>query len=158
MDKKLREETLNLLDEIIEIHSEYEGNMIDVCTDKEQTVLDNLKILIEEYGHKDLFLTRAVLMACNNWYTMHLVRESSFNLDLADGVHNYGSLAPDRYMDWESLQFLAEANPDMYYMEDMEYFYDIVCTAIEQGDDDIACMATTVSDIIWEPEKIIEED
>ncbi len=158
MDRQLRNEVFDILEEIEKIHSGIDSNIINETTELEQKVLDGMKALIEEYGHHDLFLYRAALSACNNWSTFRLVRESFFSMDLEEGIRSYGCLAPDRELDWAVLQTVAEANPDMYFIEDMEGLYDIICNAIEKADDDIPYMATVVRDIIWEPENPIDED
>ncbi len=158
MDRELRKSTFRLIDEIEKIHSNYDGNIISESCDMEQKVMDNLNVLIWEHGHDDLFICKAALDACNNWHTMKLVRNSMFSMDLEDGLKNHGSLATDRTTDWIYLQRIAECNPEMYFIEDMDLLYDTICNAIEQGDDDVAYMATVVRDIIWEPENPIEED
>ncbi len=155
---RLRKETFDLLSQVETTHRDFDGNLFNITNDQEQKVLDNMKELIEKYGHNDLYLYRAALTACNNWATMMLVRPSSFSNDLADAIYHYGSLAPEREIDWTILQKVAEANPDMYFIEGMEKLYDIICTAIEQGDETVAYCATVVRDIIWEPENPIDED
>ncbi len=151
----LRKETFKLINEVVSIHREVGGYIDNGCIEKEQKVVDNLQRLIEEYGHHDLYLYRSFLMACNNWYRNIVTRGSGFKIDLLDAVNHYGALSPGDSIGWMVMQEVVLKNPRLDFMDDMDRFYDIVSTAVEEGDQEVFDMALEVRNAIWEPEETV---
>lgn len=144
-----------ILKEIMEIgkvHETFEGSVCNETTDSEQAVMDNIDRLIEK-GVTGLYPLKALLMACNNWYSFEIVRESMFEGVLWEGI-NKGALAPDNEEGWAWLRFAAISNDPEKFMLDMTYYFDLVMTAVENGNQD----AREIMDMIWEPENCQEED
>ena len=120
----------------------------------EQRVLDLLKESISE-GFVDACPLYALLSASNDWTTFVICRMTQFQILLREGVEK-GSLAPEGHdTAWYWLGVAAAHNdPTPFLDDDMEGYYDLLMTAVEQGND----TARDIMDTIWEPEQEQEED
>lgn len=120
----------------------------------EQRVLDLLKESISE-GFVDAYPLYALLSASNDWTTLVICRMTQFQILLREGVEK-GCLAPEGHdTAWYWLGVAAQNNdPTPFLDDDMDEYYDLLMTAVEQGND----IAHDIMDIIWEPEQEQEED
>ncbi len=157
-DNPLCCETLKQVAHITRLHRTSGSNHNTETTAREQTVLDNLKTLIEEHGREDLVLLRARLSAGNNWGNWVLQRPSLFAIIVQEGIDRYGCLAPDRVADWKMFEHLSWANDPTDFIEDKDVYYDILSTAVEEGNSTVSDIASTLRDTIWEPEDVMDED
>lgn len=148
----VREQMSELLDRILKIHEKTLHPLIPSTTDDEQRVLNLLDIGIEE-GNVGLYPLKALLSACNNWYTCRILRHGLFESILLEGIEK-GALAPDDAEGWEWLTVAAETNDPSEFMTDMDRYYDLLASAAENGNTD----ALDIMNEIWPPEQIIEED
>ena len=121
-------------------------------TAMEQQVLTLLDEAIEE-GYVEAYPMKALLESSNDWTQLVICRMTQFQIILREGVDK-GCLAPDNDFAWIWLEIAAKNNdPTPFLEDDMEQYYDILMTAVENGRD--------VRDIIykiWEPEQEIDDD
>lgn len=120
----------------------------------EQQVIDMLKKSISE-GFVDAYPLYALLSASNDWTTFVICRMTQFQLLLREGVEQ-GCLDPVGHdTAWYWLGVAAEHNePTPFLDDDMDEYYDLLMTAVEQGND----IARDIMFAIWEPEQEQEED
>ncbi len=157
-DNPLCCETLKQVAHITRLHRASGSNRNAETTAAEQTVLDNLKTLIEEHGRGDLVVLRARLSATNNWGNWVLQRPTLFAIMVQEGIDRYGCLAPDRVADWKILEHLSQVNDPTDFIEDKDVYYDILSTAVEEGNSTVSDIASVLRDNFWEPEEVNDED
>ena len=120
----------------------------------EQRVLNLLKESIDE-GFVDAYPLYALLSASNDWSALVICRMTQFQILLREGISK-GCLEPVGHDSaWYWLGVAGEHNdPTPFLDDDMEGYYDLLMTAVEQGND----TARDLMMAIWEPEQEIEED
>lgn len=141
-----------LMDKIIPIHENATSSVIPETVDDEERVLALLDLDLE-LGDVGSYPLKALLSACNNWHTAKIVRLGQFQEIILEGIEK-GALAPDDETGWSWLKVAAETNDPETFMTDMDRYYDLLASAVENGNTD----ALDIMNTIWEPEQIIEED
>ncbi len=141
-----------VMNRILYIHEHSRHPLNTSTTAPEEKVLSLINQAIDD-GNLGLYPMKALLMACNNWYSAKILRPGMFQDILLEGIEK-GALAPDDAQGWEWLSVAAEANDPSEFMTDMERYYDLLASAVEHGNTD----ALDIMNEIWPPEQIIEED
>ncbi|MCF0214835.1 MAG: hypothetical protein HUK13_10460 [Muribaculaceae bacterium] len=104
-------------------------------------------------GCVEAYPMKALLESSNDWTRLVICRMTQFQIVLREGVDK-GCLDPRNDFAWIWLEIAAKNNdPTPFLDDDMEQYYDILMTAVENGRD--------VRDIIykiWEPEQEIDDD
>lgn len=120
----------------------------------EQQVIDLVKTSISE-GFVDAYPMYALLSASNDWSTFVICRMTQFQILLREGIAK-GCLDPVGHdTAWFWLGVAAEYNdPTPFLDDDMEGYYDLLMSAVEQGNE----TARDIMFAIWEPEQEQEED
>ncbi len=157
-EEELLDRVEKMIDDIVAIHKQSKSIVNEATAKMEQAVLDDLNRLIKEFGRTDLFIRRAALDACNNWHKLVLSRGTGFKMDVETGVEDYGSLAPDSLVDWQTLEQLSENNDPEEFMDDKEKYYDLLAAAMEEGSQEVCDITRDIMNTIWEPENCQEED
>lgn len=149
-NKEFYDKLYDVFENVIKRHEQGEMRL---TTDEEQTVIDMINEAINE-GDMEMYPMKALLTACNDWSTMNIVRISFYREILLEGVEA-GALAPENEFSWHWVR-LATINNDAeeLFQDDIERYYNLMMDAAENGNED----ALYVSELIWEPEDIIEED
>lgn len=106
-----------------------------------------------EQGETGLYVLKALLSASDNWDTPMIVRKDLFRSILLEGIE-HGALAPENDLGWEFLETAAEYNNPEEFINDIDLYYEILDTALKDGN----AIARNIMNTIWEPEQIIEED
>lgn len=146
------EQIPEIMDKIIPIHENATSSVIPETVGDEERVLALLDLDLE-LGDVGSYPLKALLSACNNWHTAKIVRLGQFQEILLEGIEK-GALAPDDETGWSWLKVAAETNDPETFMTDMDRYYDLLASAVENGNTD----ALDIMNTIWEPEQIIEED
>lgn len=146
------EQIPEIMDKIIPIHENATSSVIPETVDDEERVLALLDLDLE-LGDVGSYPLKALLSACNNWHTAKIVRLGQFQEILLEGIEK-GALAPDDETGWSWMKVAAETNDPETFMTDMDRYYDLLASAVENGNTD----ALDIMNTIWEPEQIIEED
>lgn len=144
--------TIHEIMEIGEIHARKEATIYPETTEREQVVINNLDKLIA-LERVCLYPLKALLMASNNWNHLNIVRLGLYQIILLEGIEK-GALAPDDEVGWSWMHTAAINNNPTYFMTDMDRYYDLLMSAVENGNED----ALEIMNQIWEPENCQEED
>lgn len=142
----------DIVDKIMQVHEKSTGSVIPETVEDEERVLALLNLELEA-GDVGSYPLKALLSACNNWYTARIVRLGMFQEILLEGIEK-GALAPDDETGWSWLKVAADTNDPETFMTDMDRYYGLLASAVENGNTD----ALDIMNTIWEPEQIIEED
>lgn len=122
-------------------------------TPEEQQVMNMIDKAIKE-GDTEMYPMKALLSASNNWDSLKIVRISFFREILLEGVEA-GALTPTSDFAWLWLrQATVNNDAEELFEDDIERYYNLMMDAAEKGNED----ALYISELIWEPENIIEED
>ncbi len=148
-------ELLDMYFEIQQIHHEHDGNWRTAnTTEAEQALLDRLTALIEE-GRVEYYPMKALLFSTNDWYSLRLTRPGFFRDMLKEGMEkDCLNLNNKIAWFWFLVAASAEGNNAEDFIDDKEYYYNLLSDALEAGYED----ALYVINSIWEPEQEIEED
>ena len=142
----------DLMEKIMKVHENADNSVIAETAEDEQRVLALLDVEFQTRGVGSWPL-KALLSACNNWHSAVIVRLGQFQEILLEGIEN-GALSPDDAEGWSWMKVAAETNDPESFMTDMDRYYDLLASAVENGNTD----ALDIMNEIWEPEQIIEED
>lgn len=104
-------------------------------------------------GNVQLYPAKALLSSANDWATCQIERRDTFKKILLEGIGK-GCLAPANHVAWDWMEIASKYNDPTFFVDDMELYYDILATAVGDGN----TIALDLMDYIWEPENIIEED
>lgn len=104
-------------------------------------------------GETEFYPLKAHLASSDNWSAGIITRPELFREILLEGIEK-GALAPDNENGWRFLKAAADYNDPTEFMTDMDRYFDLLMSAVEEGNDD----AHIIMDMIWEPENCIEED
>lgn len=150
IDQVFYDRLSDTFEDIIRKHKE--GDLRST-TQEEQLVMDMIDEAIKE-GDTEMYPMKALLSASNNWDTLKIVRISFFREILLEGVEA-GALAPTNDFAWLWLrQATVNNDAEELFEDDIERYYNLMMDAAENGNED----ALYISELIWEPENIIEED
>lgn len=128
-------------------------NITDLLPEfKEMPAVETIDRLIEG-GRVDLYPLKALVASAASGDPWKINDFDLFRKILLEGIDN-GCLAPDMDAAWNILDRASESNDPALFMDDTERFYDILATAVEEGN----YTALDIMNLIWEPEQIIEED
>ena len=137
---------------IQDIHAVGNASAIDDAKERQRNLIKLIDTQIAK-GNLGLYPLKAILMTCDKWHLLTIVRENLFREILAEGIDK-GALGPDDDEGWEWLRAAACQNDPAIFMTDMDRYYDLLMTAVEEGNQD----AREIMDLIWEPENCQEED
>ena len=146
------DKTQKLIEEIIAVHSKSDSNHQNETTQMEQEVLENMKTLIAQ-GETQLYPLYALFSASNNWNTLKIVRNSEYECILTEAI-NKGALPHDDLISWNYILLAAERNDPSEFFRDMEFYYNFLMDAAENGNSVALDLALT----IWPPENDMDED
>ncbi|MBR4974306.1 MAG: hypothetical protein IKY60_01840 [Bacteroidales bacterium] len=146
------DKTQKLIEEIIVVHSKSDSNHQNETTQMEQEVLENMKTLIAQ-GETQLYPLYALFSASNNWNTLKIVRNSEYEYILTEAI-NKGALPHDDLISWNYILLAAERNEPSEFFRDMEFYYNFLMDAAENGNSVALDLALT----IWPPENDMDED
>jgi hypothetical protein len=146
------DKTQKLIEEIIAVHSKSDSNHQNETAHLEQEVLDNMKSLISQ-GETQLYPLYALFSACNNWNTLKIIRNSEYEYVLTEAI-NKGALPADDMIAWNYILLAAQRNDPAEFFRDMEFYYDFLMSAAENGNTVALDLALTV----WPPEDDVDED
>ena len=141
------EKALGLYESVCERQAKGEDS-----TAMEEQTIALIDAAIED-GCVEAYPMKALLESANDWTRLVICRMTQFQIILREGVDK-GCLAPENDLAWAWLELAAQNNdPTPFLEDDMEQYYDLLMTAMEQGRD-----VQYIIDMIWEPEQEIDDD
>ncbi len=119
--------------------------------------LERFREVIYDWNCDEYYLWYAALLCCDDWNTYLLVRPDEFR-DMMQRAVKRNCLHPKEQLNWRVLDMLSDNNDPDTFMDDKDKYYDLLATAMEEGNRDVCNIARKIMNMIWEPENCQEED